>query len=890
MAADGEYHRPLLCTEGLLMRTLSAWAARIITFLRGNSDREFDAELESHLQLHVDDNLRAGMSPAEARRHAAIRLGGVEGIRERHRDRRGLPGVQHLSRDLRYAGRTLRRQRIFTLVTVLTLALGIGANTSIFTLVNAVLLDPLPYPAPDRLVMVWGTDASGEGRETSISYPDFETWQQDARSFEGIAAFTSRAVILGSGDQPELVPGVQTTADFFQVLGVEPIAGRTFAEGDALAGADPVAVVSDAAWRRLFAAQPDAIGQSIKVNNQAHTVIGVVPSSMHFIPTELEQVYTLLARETDRQHGYLRTVGRLRPDVTVASAQSEMDVIAGRIAAAFPRTNKGSGAHVVPLSAAGGTPVRDALLILLALVGGVLLIACTNVANLLLARNATRQQELALRVSLGASRGRILQQLLSETLLLAFAGGLGGLVVAQLCTDLLLALLDGSVPVPRLERVRLDTTVLTYAAGVSLGTGFLFGVVPAFVAAPRRVRRVSESGRSVAGGRGARRTRSALIVLETALALVLLAAAAMLARSFVELRGTPPGFTADGVLAVGLRLPPNLAPGAPRAAFFEQLHTRLQTLPDIESSGFVANLPLAGGSDSLQFRVVDRPGAKPASATFNIATPGYFATMQIPAVAGREFTPADTTTGHVVVINETAARRFWPGMDPIGRQIVLGGRTEGMTVVGVTGDVRQSSLGSEPRPEIYLSGLQTGPDWSTFVLVVRARPGASSPAADVRAALRQVNRDVAIAKIAPMTDVIAGSVAEPRLYTALIGAFAVLAVLLAAVGLYGVMSYSVAQQTRELGIRLALGSTPAGIVLSVLRQGTLLTMLGILLGSGGAYFATQAIARLLPGSRGEDPITFTAVAVVMVVIGAAASFVPARRAARVDPLAALRVE
>ncbi len=276
MAADGEYHRPLLCAEGFLMRTLNAWAARIVTFLRGNSDREFDEELESHLQLHLDDNIRSGMSPADARRHAVIRLGGVQGIRDRHRDRRGLPAVQHLWRDLQYAGRTLRRQRTFTLVTVLTLALGIGANTSIFTLVDAVLLDPLPYPEPGRLVMIWGTDASGGGRETSISYPDFETWRQEARSFERIAAFTSRPVILGSGDQPELVPAVQTTTDFFRVLGVEPIAGRTFAEGDAAPDTDPVAVVSDAS-RGLFGGQADVVGRSIRVNNKLHTIIGVVP-------------------------------------------------------------------------------------------------------------------------------------------------------------------------------------------------------------------------------------------------------------------------------------------------------------------------------------------------------------------------------------------------------------------------------------------------------------------------------------------------------------------------------------------------------------------------------------------------------------------------------------
>ena len=872
------------------MRALRAWAVRLAALFRG-ADDDFRDELESHLQLHIDDNLRAGMSPSEARRHAVIKLGGVQAVHERHRERRGLPALQHLGRDLRYAVRTLRRHPTFTIVTVLTLALGIGANTSIFTLVNAVLLNPLPYPHPERLAMVWATDLSRDQREMSSSYPDFEAWQQQARSFEGMAAFTSRAVTLGNADQLELVPAVQTTPQFFEVLGIEPVAGRTFTAFDAAADTEAVAVLSDAAWRRLFGASTDVIGRPISVNSKPHTVIGIVPASMHIIPTEQEQVYTLLPRETDRQHGYLRTIGRLRPGVNFASAQSEMDVVAGRIAAEFPRSNAKTGAHVVPLAEAGGTPVRDALLILLVLVGAVLLIACTNVANLLLARNASRHHELALRVSLGASRGRILQQLLAEAMLLALCGGFAGLLVAQMATDVLLALLDGAVPVPRLERARLDTTVLGFTACVSIVTGLLFGVAPALVAAPRRIGRITESGRTIAGTRGARRTRATLVVLETALALVLLAAAAMLGRSFIELRGTPPGFDADHVIVVGLRLPVALSPGAPREAFFEQLRARLLALPHIASMGVVSNLPLAGSSDSLQFRVPDRADAKPASANFNIATPGYFETMGIPIVAGREFTTNDGSTAPpVIVVNETAARRLWPDRNPLGRGIVLTGRTAPLTVVGIAGDVRQSSLGSEPKPEIYLNGLQPGPDWSSFALVVRARPDAASVVADLRGAVRHVNRDVAIAKIAPMPDVVAGSVAQPRIYTALIGAFAAIAVLLAAVGLYGVMSYSVAQQTRELGIRLALGSTPSAIVLSVLRQGTLLTSFGVVLGSGGAYLGTRAMAKLLPGVRGEDPALVAAVAGLMVIIGAAASFVPARRASRVDPLAALRVE
>jgi putative ABC transport system permease protein len=788
--------------------------------------------------------------------------------------------------------RVLRRNPTFTVITILTLALGIGANTSIFTVVNAALLRPLPYESPERLAMIWSTEPANRAREMSVSYPDFEAWRDRTHSFEHVAALTTRPVTLGGAELAELVPAVQATSDFFRVLGVNATAGRVFTHSDDQPGALPVAILSDTAWKRQFGGRSDIIGATVDVNQRQHVVIGIVPSALHFIPTEAEQVYTLLPRETNREHGYLRVVARLRPDATIAAAQAELDVIARQDAAAFPRTHANIGISVVSLAAAAGAPVRDGLFILLALVGAVLLIACTNVANLLLARNATRQHELALRVSLGAGRARILQQLLTESLLLALAGGAAGLVIAPVITDALLAMLGESVPLPWIEGMAIDRMVVLFTFAVTLAAGLLFGVVPAVLAAPSALQAAArDAGRAIGGTGTGQRTRATLAVIETAVALVLLAAGAMLARSFFELQATPPGFVSSNVLAVGVRLPGSLAPGAPREAFFGELLARVEALPHVRSAGFISSLPMAGGRDTLQFRLKDQPGAKPVSANFNVASPGYFRTLEIPVSAGREFTSADnTSTQPVIVINESAARRFWPGKTPIGREIALSESPVALKVIGVTGDVRQSDLGSAPRPEIFLCALQPGPDWPSFALVLKSTADPVALVPDVRSSLRAVNRDVAISRVGTMEEVVAGRLAQPRAYTILLGAFAALALILAAVGLYGVISYSVTQRTREMGIRLALGSSPAALVTSILKTGAALTAMGIVIGLAGAYAVTQSIATLLPNMRGGDPLTLLSVLALMLLVGSVASYLPARRAARVDPLAALRVE
>lgn len=875
------------------MRSLRRWAARLAGLFGGrDAERDLHEEIDSHLLMHIDDNLRAGMSPEEARRAARLRLGSIEGLKERQRELRTVPFLQHIARDLRLAVRVLRRSPTFTIVTVTTLALGFGANTSIFTFVNAVLLRPLPYADSDRLAMIWATDAASGDRQQSWSYPDFETWRAEARSFEAVAAMTSRTVTVGGQDQAELVPAIQTTIGFFRMLRVDAALGRLFEVVDSSASAPPVAVLSDAAWKRHFAGRGDVIGQTVLVNQQPHTLLGVLPPGFQFLPTEAEQIYTLLPRETNRRHVYLRVMGRLRSRATLTSAQAEMNVLTQRIAAAFPDTNRGIGASVVPLHSVFAAPVREGLLILLGLVAAVLLIACTNVANLMLGRNAARGQELSLRMALGASRGRILQQLLAESLVLALAGAILGLLMAHAMTAALLAMLAGSVPIPRLDGVRIDGVVLAFTGALAMLTGLLFGAGPALVAAPGRVEAMPrDAGRRTAGSTRGRRTRAILVVAETAVALVLLAAGGMLARTFFELRATAPGFSAGNVLVVQLRLPAGLPPGPARASFYEQVRARVLQLPGVRSAGFVANLPMAGSRDSLQFRLHDRPGAKPVSASFNIAGPGYFRTMGIPVSAGREFSATDRASAPpALVVNESAARRFWPGANPIGRQIVLVGEPAVFTVVGVAGDVRQSDLGTAARPEIFLSALQAGPEWSGSAFVLSAASDPAPLVADVRAALRAENPDVAVGRIRTMDEVLAGTLAQPRVYTTLLAAFAGLALLLAAVGLYGVMSYSVTQRTRELGIRMALGASPGAIVASVLKHGFQVTCVGVALGLAGAYAATQSVANLLPGTRPGDPAMLAAVAVLLIVVALAASYLPARRAARVNPLDTLRGE
>ena len=873
------------------MRQLRAWVVRIGgLFTASRRDRELREELESHVQLHVDDCVRTGMAPDDARRLALARLGGVGSVRDQYHERGGIPVIRHLAQDLRFGARTLRRTPAFTAVAILTLGLGIGANTAIFSVVNAVLLRPLPFPDSTRLVLVWATDERSHRREDVASYPDFQEWRDSAKSFAGMAAFARRSAALAGATEAELVPSLQVSASFFDVLGGRAAVGRTLTTGDDEDGAPMVAVLSDAAWQRHFARRSDIVGQSIHISEQPYTIVGVMPPNFRLLELAPEQIYVPLRRDPSRTHGFLRVIARLRPDTGIRVAQAEMDGIASRIAAVHPRTNSNVGTNIVPLVDAMAGASRGALLIFLAVVALVLLVACTNVANLALARNQSRERELTVRRALGAGRARLLQQLLTENVLLALAGGAFGLLLAHWGAKGLVATLSASLAAPRIETARLDAPVLGFTLLVSLATGILFGVLPAFVAAPRDAGAMREAGRTVAGSARGGRPRAALVVIETALALILLVGAGVLLKGLVVLRSAATGFNSEHLVAVQIHLPPQrFASPTARRQFFSSLLEAAEQVPGVSAAGLVSSLPFSGGADSLQFRVVDRPGDKPVSADFNVVSPGYFRAMDAPIRRGRAFAATDTQP--MVVINETAARKLWPGGDAVGKQIALSGEHPlTLTVAGVCGDIRQTPLSTTARAEVFLNALQPGPDWAGFALIARTAPDATGVVAALRTTVRSVDPGVPIGNVATMDEVMAGAIAQPQVYTLLLGGFAALALILAAVGLYGVVSYSVAQRTREIGVRVALGATRRDVVRLILRQGATYSLAGIAIGAVGGVGFSRVLSTLAPGIISGDAWTFAAVTMLLLAVALIASYIPARRGAAVDPLAALRAE
>ena len=878
------------------MRRLRAWAARLGASLApSRHDRDMAAELESHLQLHVDDNIRSGMSPDAARRHALLALGGVEATKERSRDRRGLPLLDALRQDLVYTFRTLRTNKSFSAVAIGTLALGIGANTAIFSLVYAVLLRPLPFADPSRLMMVFGTDAARGDQYDVSSYPTFVDWRDQNHSFESMAAFTRGQLVLGVGTDFVLSRGVAVTPNVFDVLGVRPALGRTFS--DFQPGSPDVVVLSDGFWKRSYGADRGVLGRTLRINARMHTIVGVMPAGFH-IESDDEEFYEPLAIDTNRGHGFLRVAARLRPGASLQQARDDMRAIADRLARTYPRQQAGLGTNVAPMSDALARNVRFGLLIMLGVVGLVLLIACANVAGLMLARGAARQRELAVRAALGAGRARLARQMLTESAVLAAAGGALGLIAADWTARALAAVLSERFNVPRIASAGTDAAVLAFTMGLSIATGLVFGAFPALVSAsPDLNDALRDASRGVTGVR-APRLRRGLVVLETALALVLLAGAGTLLKTLVMLEATHPGFETSHVLKADLLLPlPQYQEFEARARFYEAAQARVRALPGVRSAAFVSDLPLSGGTDTLGFHIVGRPDPAPGksfSAGFNMVTPGYFAALGIPVTSGREFIDADRAgAAPALVINDAAARAFWPGQSPVGRQINMPGpnrSSQVLTVVGITGNVHHVGLGAPPRAEMFLSALQAGLLWPWSTVVVKTSGDPASLADTLKTAIHGVDPTIPVHRISTLDDVVSQSIAEPRVYALLLGTFAALAVLLATIGLYGVIAYTVAQRTHELGVRVALGATRLEIVRLVLREGLWLIAGGTVLGLAGAAATMRLLVGLVKGAQPNDPATFVLVTAVLLAAGLAASYLPARRAARVDPITALRVE
>jgi putative ABC transport system permease protein len=809
--------------------------------------------------------------------------------------------MRTLLQDVRYAVRTLWKSPGFTVVAVLALALGIGANAAIFSVVKAVLLSPLPYPDPERLVWVREINPGSDIMDEPASAPDYNDWRTQGRSFEGVAAFGYAGGTITDGDrEPERVAGMSTSANFFRVVGVAPALGRGFLPEEEAAGRNRVVVISHGLWQRRFGANPNVLGQTITITGNPHTIVGVAPANFKTPvpgpkPPDLWFPIAFNFDESRRRSDFLNVVGRLKEGATVEQARAELEALAARLAAEHPSTNAGWGVKVEPLHERVVGNVRQALWVLMGVVGFLLLISCANVANLLLARAAGRRQEIAVRTALGARRGRLVRQFLTESLLLGLAGGGLGLVLAAWGVELLVALSPGNIP--RLEEVSLDARVLAFTFGVSVLTGVVFGLLPALSASKADLSvSLKEGGtRGSTAGASSAALRGLLVVAEVAITVVLLAGAGLMIRSFMAIQSVDPGFRADRIMTFDFALPmTTYKEESQRATFFEQLTARAATLPGVERAAVIDALPLTGGGSVLGFVIEGRPPLPPEKvqdANFFSVTPDYFDVMGIPSVRGERLTERHRAdVPDVAVINEAMARRYWPGEDPIGKRLNIGDpeKTPWITVIGVVRDARTGGLDKEPYPQMYVPSAQFPYRAMTFVARTSGDPTSIAPA--LRHELAALDKDLPLYNVRTMEQVLCDSVSRRRFQMILIAAFAGVGLLLAAVGIYGVISYGVAQRRHEIGVRMALGARAADILKLVVGQGLGLTLAGVGLGLAGAFVLTRVLSSLLYGVSATDPLTFACVAVALLGVALLACLVPARRATQVDPMIALRYE
>ena len=811
--------------------------------------------------------------------------------------------METLLKDIRYAFRQLVKHPAFSLIAILALALGIGANTAIFSVVNAVLLRPLPYRAPEQLVWLWGTNPLNDIAKESASYPDYNDWRQQAQSFETMGAYANTSPILTGGDgEPERLPGAAVIGDFFTVLGIEPALGRKFLQEENEQGKNRVIILSHELWQRRFGGDAKIVGQQISVNGNPHTIVGVMPAGFqhpaHVVRRPVQLWLPLGITDNmrnSRRSDFLYVVARLKPGTTLAQAGAEMKGIMARLEKQYPATNTAWSAIVQSLHETLTGDIRPALLLLLGAVAFLLLIACANVANLLLARASSRQREISIRAALGASRGRVIRQLLTENVLLSLAGGTLGLLLAVWGIQALLALSPGNIP--RLDSIGIDRQVLLFTLGVSLITGLIFGLAPALAASkPNLNDTLKEGGRSAAEGAGGRRLRNGLAVAEIALSLVLLVGAGLLIRSFILLQQVKPGFNPKHLLSVELSLPPAKYTEIQQVQFFDQLLGMLGQQPGVEGVAISTDLPLGGNADFLAFSVEGRPLAptdRTPDAEVRIISPEYFRTLQIPLWSGRILTDRDTNdVPDAVVINETLARKYFPGEDPLGKRITFGNPqapdVEWFSIVGVVGDVRGTRLSDEPYAQLYTSYRQT--PRRSFSLILRTAGEPTAMLNTVREKIWALDRQQPLYNVRTVDQVLAQAVARPRFNMLLISILAGVALVLASVGIYGVISYSVTQRTHELGVRMALGATAGDVLKLVIGQGMLLAGIGLGIGLVAAFAVTRIMASLLFGVSASDPLTYLGLAVLLGAIAFLACYIPARRATKVNPVTALRAE
>lgn len=816
--------------------------------------------------------------------------------------------MESLRQDLAFGFRTLIKNPGFTIVAVLAIALGTGANTAIFSVVNGVLIRPLPFREPERLVMVWTNNTRSNQPRAALSVPDLLDYRENTRALEQIASLAFDDFNLTDGDQPERVQGTMVSANFFSVLGVGAQAGRVFLPAEDQAGAERVVVISNGLWKRRFGGDPALVNKTIQLNGASFTVVGVTPPEfqspekgdelwvpMSFDGTDRLRIPSISTPEDfqKRAFRFFKSVARLAPGIAFEQAQAEVSTIASRLEQQYPDSNAGMGINLVPLHQQIVGDIKPALLLLLAAVGLVLLIACANVANLLLARAAARQKEIAIRVALGAGRARLIRQLLTESVMLALAGGVLGTFLAWLGLRLLVGINPANVP--RLDAIRIDGNVLGFTLAVSVLTGLVFGLVPALQASrPDLNEALKEGARGSTGGVGRRRMRGALVVTEVALTQMLLIGAGLMIKSFYTLQQVNPGFDAESVLTMQVTLPPlKYAEDSRISSFFEQALKRIEALPGVQVAAAATSLPLTDNSLARRFTIDGRAPASPNErliAHYDAISPEYFRAMGIPLLEGRSFADQDRDKSQqVIIINDAMRRRFWPDENPIGKHISITAEAGvSREIVGVVGDVKNSSLDADAGLGFYEPYLQF--PWNFMAIVARTDGNPMRLAATVRDEILAVDKAQPVYDVKTMSQIVGDSVSQPRLYMLLLGIFAAIALALAAVGIYGVMNYSVNQRQHEIGIRMAIGAQHSQIMKMIVGQGMILALIGVAIGVLAAFFLGWVVESLLFGVTGRDLSIFILLPFVLVLVALLASYIPAYRATRVDPMIALRAE
>ncbi len=864
---------------------------------RRSLESGLDEEIRFHIDQQTEKNRRAGMTPAEARRQALIRFGGVEGVKEHARDEIRPALLDDSVRDIRHGARLLRRSPGFTAAALATLALGIGATAAIFGVVRTVMLEPLPYREPDRIVTVWETTRGG-GSQNVIAPANFVEWRARARTLEHLGMVGPAGLTVIVNGEPLESTGLTASGDVFRALGVQPALGRAYTPEEDFGGNNTLIVLSHEFWQRRLGGRRDVLDLTLSTADGPRTVVGVMPPGFTIVGQKAEFLVpygqTLEQLRAVRGRGSSYAIARLRDGVSFEEAYSEMRSLYQALEKEEPQRNARRTVMLFSLQEQMVGELRPALFALVGAVVLVLLVACVNVANLLLARSAARERELGMRTALGAGRGRLVRQMLTESLVLAAAGGVAGLGVAALCHRGLLALVGDRIPVPRLDQVALDLPVIAFTTVIALATGILFGLVPAFVSTSAASEALREGGRH-GGGRRLHRVLGTLVVAEVALSLVLLAGAGLLMRSFLKLQRSDLGFRVDGVLTAGVQLPATRYDPAQAGGFFRESLSRVAALPGVEHAAGATCLPLPFACIGTSFWRVDRP--RPAdgqltSGQIRPITPGFFRTMGIPQVAGRDFSESDTAdSAPVAIVSEELVRRQFADGDPLGRRLRINvdhasGRSDvEWTIVGVVGNTK-SSLDGPVRETIFIPRAQRPGRGMTFF--VRTRQDPTLLATSVTGVVRAMEPEAPV-RVQTLDEVVGRTIARPRAMSVLLAAFALVALALAAVGVYGVMAYSVRERTQEIGVRMALGATASSVLRLVLGQALRLVSIGVVVGLVAAGLLTRLLERLLYEVEPLDPWTFAVTAVVLIVVATVASYVPARRGMRMAPVDALRM-